>query len=314
MAVPPPHPVSKWLVRTDWLAANLGAPGVVVLDGSFYLPAMKRDAAAEYVAGHIPGAIRFDIDEIADRDTIIAYDGHGMFSSPRVWFTFRLFGADNVFVLEGGLPKWKAEGRALESGQAAHSPKPFAARKRGDVVASLARVKQALASHSAQIVDARSAERFRGEAPEPRPGVRSGHIPGSYNVPSSSVVKDGLLLPPDELKRAFVAAGVDFDKPTITSCGSGVSAAILWLALDAVGREPAALYDGSWSEWGTREDLQVATDRGDGPIAAPAHGERSGQAEACPPKPQPGSTTRARARLHSTSAPSRPRFRPHDLM
>jgi thiosulfate/3-mercaptopyruvate sulfurtransferase len=285
MVLPPPHPISKWLVTTEWLAANLGAPGVVVLDGSFYLPAMKRDAAAEYLAGHIPGAIRFDIDEIADhstdlphmlpspedfavaagrlgigdKDTIVAYDGHGMFSSPRVWFTMRLFGADNVFILEGGLPKWKAEGRALESGPAKPSPKAFAARKRGDIVASLSRVQQALASHSAQIVDARSPDRFRGEAPEPRPGVRSGRIPGSYNVPSTSVVKDGLLLPPDELRRAFAAGGVDLDKPTITSCGSGVSAAILWLALDTLGREPAALYDGSWSEWGARDELPVAT-------------------------------------------------------
>jgi thiosulfate/3-mercaptopyruvate sulfurtransferase len=285
MVVPPQHPISKWLVTTEWLAANLGAPGVVVLDGSFYLPAMKRDATAEYLAGHIPGAIRFDIDEVADhstdlphmlpspadfavaagklgiseRDTIVAYDGHGMFSSPRVWFTFRLFGADNVFILEGGLPKWKAEGRALESGPVTHPAKTFAARKRGDVVASLARIQQVLASHSAQIVDARSPERFRGEAPEPRPGVRPGRMPGSFNVPSNSVVKDGSLLPPDRLREAFVAGGVDLDKPIITSCGSGVSAAILWLALDAIGREPKALYDGSWSEWGARDDLAVAT-------------------------------------------------------
>jgi thiosulfate/3-mercaptopyruvate sulfurtransferase len=176
-----------------------------------------------------------------------------------VWFTLRLFGADKVFILEGGLPKWKAEGRALETGSVKRPGKTFVARKRGEIVASLDRVRQALASHSAQVVDARPAERFRGEAPEPRPGVRSGRMPGSRNVPSTAVVKNGMLLPPDQLRQAFVTGGIDLDKPIITSCGSGVSAAILWLALDSIGKEPAALYDGSWSEWGARADLPIAT-------------------------------------------------------
>lgn len=277
------QPTSRWLVGNDWLAARLGQSDVVVVDGSFYLPAMKRDPAAEYLAGHIPGAVRFDIDEIADksiplphmlpspeqfaqavgrlgisdRDTIVVYDGAGLFSSPRVWWTFRLFGAQNVFILDGGLPRWKAEGRPLESGSAKREPRSFTARAPEAIVAALKDVQSALAGNLAQVVDARPTDRFRGEAPEPRPGVRSGHMPGALNVASSEIVENGRLASLEKIRAAFAAGGVDLDRPIITSCGSGVTAAILWFALDALGKEPQALYDGSWSEWGARADVPI---------------------------------------------------------
>jgi thiosulfate/3-mercaptopyruvate sulfurtransferase len=274
---------NRSLVTTDWLAARLGRPDLVVLDGSYYLATMKRDAEAEYLAGHIPGAVRFDIDAVSDHsqnlphmlpsaeqfardagalgiaetDTIVVYDGMGMFSSPRVWWTLRLFGAQNVFILEGGFPKWKSEGRLVETVTVKRPPRTFKVRKPADVVASLAQVQATLADKSAQVVDARPADRFRGETPEPRPGVRAGHIPGSLNVPFTALVENGALVSPERLRQAFKAGGVDIDKPIITSCGSGVSAATMWLALETLGKEPKGLYDGSWSEWGSRPDLPM---------------------------------------------------------
>jgi thiosulfate/3-mercaptopyruvate sulfurtransferase len=275
------------LVTTEWLHEHLGDVRVKVVDASWYLPGDPRDPKADYLQARIPGAVFFDIDAICDRtsplphmaplpeqfalqigelgigseDTVVVYDDVGVSSAPRAWWTFRLFGHGKVFVLDGGLPAWRAEHRPIEHGP----PQPvvpgdfMVLTPHPDLVRSLAQVRAALESGDEQVVDVRPEARFRGEAAEPRPGVRPGHMPGAVNLPVGAMTRDGRMAEPAEIERAFRDAGVDPQGPIVTSCGSGIAACIAALGLATLGRWDVAVYDGSWTEWGSRPDTPIVT-------------------------------------------------------
>ena len=277
----------NWIVETDWLADHLNAPDLIVLDGSWHLPTAGRDARAEYNAEHIPGALFFDIDDLTDEKSnlphmlpssvkfasrmkkmgvgdgmrIVVYDTYGLFSAARVWWTFRAMGHRDVAVLNGGFKKWKAEGREIEDmPPIQRTARHFTPHVNAELIRDMDDMKAYIEKGNMQIVDARPAGRFEGKDPEPRPGLRGGHIPGARNVPSPTILNaDGTLKSKDELIALFKGAGIDPAGPVVTTCGSGVTAAMLSLALAVAGQTNAAVYDGSWAEWGQENGLPVAT-------------------------------------------------------
>jgi thiosulfate/3-mercaptopyruvate sulfurtransferase len=280
-----PQDDPKTLVSTAWLATHLRDPDLRVIDASWYLPDMARNARAEYDAAHIPGARFFDIDEISDQRSslphmaptpekfisrlramgigdghqVVIYDGHGVFSAPRVWWTFRLMGKTDVAVLDGGLPKWVAEGRETEDMPPIVKDRHMTVQRQAALVKDVTQVAASSKLGDWEIVDARAPGRFRGEEPEPRPGLRAGHIPNSRNLFHRDLITpEGTMKSPDALRALFETAGVDLAKPIVSTCGSGISAAILDLALERIGHRAHAVYDGSWAEWGMYGDLKVA--------------------------------------------------------
>jgi thiosulfate/3-mercaptopyruvate sulfurtransferase len=276
---------SRFVVDADWVEKQLGAPEFRIVDASWYLPVQNRNGAAEYASGHVPGAVFFDQDVIADHtsglphtiptpemfaseveklgiadtDTIVVYDGPGIFTAPRVWWLFRLMGAENVFVMDGGIDGWKREGRPLQTDLPEPAPAVFNVRFDASRVTSFDAMKDIVATGSSQIADARGAGRFTGVEAEPREGMRSGHMPGAKSLPSGVFSTDGKFKSLTDLKQTIEAAGIDLSKPVVTSCGSGVTAAIITLALQSLGHNANTLYDGSWSEWGSRQDTAVVT-------------------------------------------------------
>lgn len=273
------------LISADALEKRLGEPGLSIVDAAWYLPVHKRDARAEYEAAHIPHAVFFDHDRvvepdtglphslpneklfaqfagsmgIAATDTVVVYDGPGLFSAPRAWWMFRTMGVEKVLILDGGFDRWKSEGRPTTAELPRIAPCLFEPRFDEDRVASLAEMRGVVAGGSAQVVDARPAGRFTGDEPEPRPGMRAGHMPGARNLPAANLSENGSLLPPEKLEAAFEEAGVDLDRPIVSSCGSGITAAIVTLALESLGKRDAKLYDGSWAEWSTQGDTEAVT-------------------------------------------------------